>query len=196
MSLIWLTIAAYLYGAIPFAYLATYVLKRKAITEEGTGNVGVINAFRVGGKGAGMVTVVGEVSKAMIAIGLAERFFPHQFYVKLLFVFASFVGTNFSIFLRGRGGRGSTLFIFSMVLLSFPAFLILILIAILGLLYALSKKNARLKRLWFWFIPGVIFLVERDWGFALFGLLVTLVIFLKGRLSQDDYVYYGYVQER
>jgi hypothetical protein len=37
--------------------------------------------------------------------------------------------------------------------------------------------------------------VEQHLGFALFGLLVSLLIFVKGRVSQPDTVYYGYVPE-
>ncbi len=191
-TLILWTLVIYLYGAVPFAYLAIYLLKRQHITEEGTGNVSVINAFHVGGIPATLVAVVGEISKSVIAIRLAEHVFPGQFYVKLVFVLAAFVGANFSVFLGGRGGRGSTLLFWSVAQLSIPVFLVLI--AISGLLLALSRKDVRLKRMWPWFIPGVILLVERDWRFGLFGLLVSLLVLVKGRRSRDDYLYYGYVR--
>ena len=55
---------SYLYGSIPFGYIATYIIKGKKLTEEGTGNVGVTNTFKVGGTGAGIVTILGEISKA------------------------------------------------------------------------------------------------------------------------------------
>jgi glycerol-3-phosphate acyltransferase PlsY len=186
-----LVVAAYLYGSIPFAYLATYMLRGKAITREGTGNVGVINTFRVGGNWAVAITLAGEISKSLVALGLAEFFYPEYVYVKLLLVLAAFVGTNFSIFLRGRGGRGSTMLMWSLALLSLPAFLILI--GLMLLFFGLSRFAVRLKSLWSWFMPVVFWLVTGDWGFVLFGLVVTVVIIINGRRRQDDLVYYGYV---
>jgi glycerol-3-phosphate acyltransferase PlsY len=193
LNLVLLSIGLYLYGAVPFAYLATYVLAHKEITESGTGNAGVMNAFRVGGTPAGIITIAGEVSKGVLPILVAELLLPGQLYPKLLFALAAFVGTNFSIFLGGGGGRGSTLLMWSMALLSYRVFLPLIVIS--GLLFAFCREDDRLRHLWSWLLPVVILLVERDWGFVGFGVVVALLIFVKGRHSVDDYVYYGYVRQ-
>ena len=40
LGLILVALVAYLYGSIPFAYLATYLTRRRTLTEEGSGNVG------------------------------------------------------------------------------------------------------------------------------------------------------------
>lgn len=192
--LVLLALVAYLYGAIPFAYLATYLLTRKTLTEEGTRNVGVINAFRTGGVAAVVATLMGEVSKSFLCVGLAEFWFPGQDHAKLLAVFSAFVGTNYSIFLRGRGGRGSTMLFWSIALISFYSFLILA--TVTGLCFLLARVDVRLKGMWYWSLPGVLYLVERDWAFLVFGILVALVIFVRGRRSQDDLRHYGYVQDR
>jgi glycerol-3-phosphate acyltransferase PlsY len=194
IALAFFALFAYLYGAVPFAYMATYLFRRKKITEAGTRNVGVINAFRTGGVAAVILTILGEVSKSLFCVGLAELLFPGQDYAKLLAVFAAFVGTNFSIFLRGGGGRGSTMLMWSIALISFPSFLALAVIICLCTLMA--RVNVRLKSLWFWFLPAVLYLVERDWAFLLFGVFVAAVIFFKGRHSQDDLLHYGYVRDR
>lgn len=192
--LVLLALVAYLYGAIPFAYLATYSLRRKSLTEEGTRNVGVINAFRTGGLGTVVLTLLGEISKSLFCVGLAELCLPGQDHAKLLAIFSAFVGTNYSIFLRGRGGRGSTMLMWSIALVSFYSFLILSTVTVLCFL--LARVDVRLKGLWYWFIPVVLYLLERDWAFLIFGILVALVIFVKGRHSQDDLIHYGYVQDR
>ncbi len=187
-------LCAYIYGSLPFAYLATYLVARRSLTQEGTGNVGVINAFRTGGVPAVALTLLGEFSKPPLCVGLAQLIFPGQDAVKLLAVFAAFVGTNFSLFLRGRGGRGSTMLMWSIALISFYSFLILG--AITGLCFLLARIDVRLKSLWFWAIPAVLYLVEREPAFLAFGILVVVVIYLKGRGSQDDLVYYGYVRKK
>lgn len=49
-----------MYGSIPFAIISTYVLKREIICERGTRNVGVADAFMVGGLLVGFLTVLGD----------------------------------------------------------------------------------------------------------------------------------------
>jgi hypothetical protein len=82
----------------------------------------------------------------------------------------------------------------SIAFISLPSFLILI--AIIGVGFFLGRTvDVRFKSLWFWLIPVVLYLVEKDWVFALFGVLVAIVVFVKGRQSHDDLVHYGYVKE-
>jgi glycerol-3-phosphate acyltransferase PlsY len=194
LGLVLVATVAYLYGSIPFAYLATYLTRRRRITEEGTGNVGVVNAYRAGGVFAVVITLLGDFSKVFVSIGIAELLFPGQDYVKLLTIFAAFVGTNFSIFLHGRGGRGSTMLMWSIAFVSLWSCLIIC--AIMGLFYLLSRVDLRLKSMWIWFFPVVLFLVEGDWVYLIFGVLVVIVIFVKGRRSLDDLVFFGYVPKK
>lgn len=194
MRLALLAIASHLYGAVPFADLAIRASKGRSITEEGTGNVGVINSFRVGGVVAVVITLLGEFSKVLVALALADLFFPHQLAPKLVLVFAAFLGTNFPIYLRGRGGRGTTLLMSSTALLSPVSFVVLL--ALSGVFFGLSRVAIWLKSLWFWFMTPVILIVERDWAFALFALLATLVTFIHGLRSRDDLIFHGYVRER
>jgi glycerol-3-phosphate acyltransferase PlsY len=194
LGLVLVAVVAYLYGSIPFASLATYLTRRKTLTEEGTGNVGIINAFRTGGAPAVVLTLLGDLTKVLVSVGLAEILFPGQDYVKLLGILAGFVGTNFSIFLRGRGGRGSTMLMWSIALVSLWSCLLIC--AIMGLCFLLARVDVRLKSLWIGFLPVVLFLVERDWAFLIFGLLVVIVIYVKGRRSLDDLVYFGYVPDK
>jgi glycerol-3-phosphate acyltransferase PlsY len=189
-----LGLITYLYGAIPFASLATILFGQKNLAKEGTGNIGVINAFRTGGVPAVLLTLLGEVSKALVAVGLAELFFPGSDNAKLLAVFAAFLGTNFSVFMRGRGGRGSTMLMWSIALVSLYSFLILG--AITGACFLLGRVDLRLKSLWFWAIAPTLYLVERELSFLIFGILVTAIIYLKGRHSIDDFVHYGYLREK
>lgn len=193
LGLIFLTLIAYLYGSIPFAYLATYLFARQRLTQVGTGNAGVVSSFRTGGVPAVVLTLVGEISKAPVSVGLAALLYPGQETVKLLSILAAFVGTNFSLFLKGRGGRGSTMLMWSIALVSFPSFLILG--AITGLCFLLARVDVRLKSLWYWTIPAVLYAVEESLVYLVFGLLVTALIYFKSQRSQDDFVYYGYVPD-
>jgi glycerol-3-phosphate acyltransferase PlsY len=191
MRLVLVLVLVYLYGAVPFAYVTILLLKRQDITKLGTGNVSVINAFHAGGIPATLVTVLGEISKSVVAIRLAEALIPGELYCKLWFVAVALVGSNYSVFLRGRGGKGSTMLFWSLAQLSFPVFLVMI--GVCCLLLVLARKGLKAKHLWPWLLPGAILIVERNWGFAVFGCLVSVLVRLKARSSEDDYQSYGYV---
>jgi acyl-phosphate glycerol 3-phosphate acyltransferase len=194
MNIIFWSIIAYLYGALPYAYIATYLLKRKKLTEEGTGNIGVTSAFKVGGTVAGVITVCGEISKALVPIGIAHYLFGGSLTVTLLFVLLALIGTSFSIFLKGRGGKGSTIAWNSLLILSPYSFFILLLLWMT--LFKLSKGNLLIKKIPLLFIPPVIYLVERDWVFTLFGLLAGMLLYLNNYRRKDDFAYYKVFQQK
>jgi len=185
---------AYLYGAIPYAYLATYLIKGKRLSKEGTGNIGVTNAFKIGGTAAGLVTVGGEISKALVPIGIGRYFFAGTLSVTLLFVFLALVGTSFSIFLKGKGGKGSTAAWNSLLILSPHSFFILLLLW--TAFFKLSKGNLVIKKIPLLFILPVIYLVERDWVFTLFGLLAGMLLYLNNYRRKDDFAYYKIFQRK
>jgi glycerol-3-phosphate acyltransferase PlsY len=189
MKIVLLSIASYLYGAIPFAYLATRLLTGKKLTEEGTGNIGVTNAYKVGGTGVFIITLLGEISKAALPIFAARTVFGEDLFCMLLAAFSALVGTSFSVFLRGRGGRGSTAALWIILILSPLAGIILL--AIAGSLAVLARANIMIKKLLLICIPCVIYLVEQDPVFTAFGIFTSLLFLLTGYVRKDDYTYYN-----
>jgi len=185
---------AYLYGSIPFGYIATSILTGEKLTEKGTGNVGVTNAFKVGGTAAGIITVAGEISKAVVPIYTARWLFPDNLFTVLLLVFNSLAGTCFSVFLKGKGGKGSTAALWSVLLLSPWSFLLLVVTA--GILSLLARITIQVKKLQILFIPCVIHLVERDVLFTGFGLLTSLLFAYNIYYRKDDFAYYNVFQQK
>jgi hypothetical protein len=53
-----------------------------------------------------------------------------------------------------------------------------------------------IKKIPLLFIPPVIYLVERDWVFTLFGLLAGLLLFLNNFGRKDDFAYYKVFQRK
>jgi glycerol-3-phosphate acyltransferase PlsY len=189
MDILISAIISYLYGSIPFAYIATYLFKKKNLIKEGTGNIGVTNAFKVGGYPAGVITVLGETSKAVLPILVARRLFAGDLTITLLFVYLSLVGTSFSVFLKGKGGKGSTVAIWSLLILS--PYALFTLMGLWVVIIKISRGNILIKKIPLLLIPPVIFYFERDWLFALFGLLTSLLFYLNSYKRKDDFVYYG-----
>lgn len=194
MGIVICAVFSYVYGAIPYAYIATYLLKHKKLTEEGTGNVGVTNAYKVGGVGAVLITISGEISKALVPIYIAKTFFAGTLFVTLLLVFCSLVGTSFSVFLKGRGGKGSTVAFWSILVLSPYSFLILL--STWLTLSLCARNNLLLKKIQLLCIPCAIFIVERDVLFTAFGVLTSLLFYLNNYARKDDFAYYNIFQQR
>lgn len=189
IEIIFFSLLSYLYGALPYAYLATYLIKRKNLGEEGTGNIGVTNAFKVGGTAVGIITVLGEISKAFVPIFIAHRLFPGNLNLTLLFVYCALIGTSFSIFLKGKGSKATTVGLWSMLILSPYALLTLLLLG--GFTLKIAGNNVLIKKIPFLFIPLVIFLFEQNLIFTLFGFLTTILFFLNSFKRKDDFVHYG-----
>jgi glycerol-3-phosphate acyltransferase PlsY len=181
-------IACYLYGAIPFGYVFTYLASGKRIYEGGSQNVGVANAFHTGGIVAGLLTVFGEVSKVIVPAGSAMYLFPHNTTVMLVFILSSFMGTNFSVFLKGKGGLGATIELWT--LLFFSPYSAITLGAVFLIAYRVTKDTYYTVMITQAFLPVVLFIFERSVAWASFGAVILMVFLLKYRRSRDDFAYW------
>ncbi len=97
-------VAAYLLGAIPFAQVMARI-NGVDLREVGTGNVGAGNLTRSVGIGWGITAGVLDGLKGLVPVWLALSFGLGPGAAGLVGV-AAVVGHNWSIFMRGRSGRG------------------------------------------------------------------------------------------
>jgi glycerol-3-phosphate acyltransferase PlsY len=194
MSYLIFALIFYLYGSITFAYLSARLIAKKDLCREGSCNVGVTNAFKTGGIVTGIVTVSCEISKAFFPLIIGKYFFYGSLPATLLFVFCSFLGAMFSVYLKGKGGKGSTVMIWSLLVLS--PFSLITITLIWFTVYKLSKYYPSIKRIWLPCVPVVIYLIEQDVAFALFGLLYSVCWYLKSLKSIDDLAYFSIFQNQ
>ncbi len=111
-----LCLAAYLFGAIPFSYIFPKLIKGVDIREDGTGNVGISNAFVVGGPIAGSFAFVLEHLKPVLTMMFAYLcgwrftggFDLHTGGLWAMLILSVFtkMGHDFPIFLGFKGGKG------------------------------------------------------------------------------------------
>jgi glycerol-3-phosphate acyltransferase PlsY len=110
MHLLFLAISAalaYLIGSIPVAYIFGRLLKGLDIREHGSGNMGATNAFRVLGRGPGMVVLVLDVIKGIIPVTLIANIFGQGDALSLVIIsVAAVAGHNWTVFLNFKGGKG------------------------------------------------------------------------------------------
>ena len=98
---------AYLVGAIPFGVVVGKLFYHVDVREHGSGNVGTTNVFRVLGKKAGVVVLVCDMLKGYIPAFIAAYFLRETDpWLVIIIAAAPVVGHMYSVFLKGRGGKG------------------------------------------------------------------------------------------
>ncbi|OCC15824.1 Acyl-phosphate:glycerol-3-phosphate O-acyltransferase PlsY [Dissulfuribacter thermophilus] len=105
-SLVFIVIT-YIVGSIPFGLLFSKI-KGIDIRKHGSGNIGATNVARVIGKGWGLFTLLLDFLKGYLPIKLYLLYYaqgPSDPLPGVLGLFAV-CGHCFSIFLKGRGGKG------------------------------------------------------------------------------------------
>lgn len=99
-------VVGYLCGSFPTGYLAARLWRGVDIRKVGSGRTGGTNVLRVAGIGPAVITVLGDVAKAYLAVWLARWLVGTPLASAIAGVAAVF-GHNHSLFLGGTGGAGS-----------------------------------------------------------------------------------------
>ncbi|MBI2849490.1 MAG: glycerol-3-phosphate acyltransferase [Chloroflexi bacterium] len=105
IQFILLTIAAYLFGSIPTAYLVAKWRKGIDIRKYGSGNVGASNVAAIVSKRWSLAVSIFDVGKGALMVWLAQLFglgAAQQVAIGL----AAVAGHNWTVFLNFNGGRG------------------------------------------------------------------------------------------
>ena len=113
MQMLYISIAflvAYLIGGIPSSFIAGK-LKGIDIREHGSGNVGATNALRVLGVKTGVIVMLLDASKGILAISLGS-YIVRYFGIDVTQVtqvglgITAIIGHVFSVYLKFKGGKG------------------------------------------------------------------------------------------
>ena len=135
LSIALLFIAAYLFGSIPVGVLVgrAFGFDPRGV---GSGNIGMTNVTRAGGKGAGAITFAGDLLKGMIPV-LVARMAGLPPAVVAVVGLGAFLGAICSVFLRFEGGKGVSASLGIWLGVSPPP--VLIALAVFALVLALSR---------------------------------------------------------
>ncbi len=99
-----MVVLAYLVGAIPFGLIVGRLFYAIDVRERGSGNTGTTNVFRVLGKKAGIAVFFLDIAKGFVPALAASLVFDP--WAAVFVAAAPVVGHMYSVFLRGRGGKG------------------------------------------------------------------------------------------
>ncbi len=160
MELILVISISYLMGSIPFGLILTKIFLKKDIREIGSKNIGATNVLRTGNKIIGYLTLILDVSKAVIPVLYIKFKFPELIYISSLSVF---IGHVFPVWLKFKGGKGIAAYVGILFSISY----------VLGALFVFS-----------WLI---IFFISKysSLGSMLSSLIIPIFIFLNSSYENE-----------
>ena len=104
-----LVVLGYLIGSLSPSVFLGKLFKGLDVRKQGSGNAGTTNAFRVLGVKLGIAVLLADLLKGVAPVLVARLVLSGEDHAPLVTVFvalACIAGHNYSIFLRGRGGKG------------------------------------------------------------------------------------------
>jgi len=99
-----------LLGSVPFGYILCFLVTRRDIRDEGSGNIGATNVLRTLGPAGGAATLVLDVLKGALPVWYGLHHFNNP-YLVLAAASAAILGHMYSPFLKFRGGKGIATFL-------------------------------------------------------------------------------------
>lgn len=94
----------YLIGSIPFSYLIPKLLSHVDVRKSGSGNTGATNAFRTAGIKSGILSLLGDLLKGWIPTYIGLRIGGYE--LACICGMGAILGHCYSIFMKGKGGKG------------------------------------------------------------------------------------------
>ena len=129
MKLTMLVLISYLFGCFPSAYFLGKIYKNIDIRNHGSGNSGSTNALRVMGTKFGILTLVLDVLKGVLAVLIGRIILGDQ--GGLIAGVVVVLGHDFPIFLKFKGGKGVATSIGVLAILTWKTTLIVVLIGVI-----------------------------------------------------------------
>ncbi len=172
---------SYLVGSVPTGYLIARHLKGIDIRSHGSGNIGATNVWRTLGPGWGLVSLVGDTGKGIVAVLLGRAVGVPG--VELLTAAAALTGHGWSVFLRFQGGK---IIATSLgVLIMLPPVALAVATSVWIVVFALTRYVSLGSIVAASSVPLAFALGGVGWDHVLFGLFLALVALYKHRANID-----------
>ena len=188
--------SGYLIGSIPIAQIIMCIFRKGDLRQIGTGSVTSTAVMIHGGKILGAVSLICEILKTFLCLYIAYRIVDELWAYLLMMVIAS-IGQIWSVWLKGKGGKGQTILVTGFLVLCPIPFIVSILCMIV--IFLITKRFFISNLIWHLIIPPVLLLAiffnpamfglgEHSWGYALTAVIPSSFFFYKNRSANDDIV--------
>ena len=168
-------IASYLMGSIPFGLILTKIFLKKDIRDIGSGNIGATNVLRTGNKLIGYLTLVLDITKAVIPVIYVKINFPELIYIASL---CAFLGHVFPIWLKFKGGKGVATYVG--ILFSIKILLGVVFISCWIITFLLSRYSSLSSIIASLSVP-IYLLIKGNIDTGIFFIIMFVLIFFSHR---------------
>ncbi|WP_445001632.1 glycerol-3-phosphate 1-O-acyltransferase PlsY [Exiguobacterium alkaliphilum] len=177
---IFIVLISYVLGSIPFALIIGKLGYRVDVREHGSGNLGTTNTFRVLGKRAGTLVLLGDMGKGLVAALLPLLFGSDM--SLLLAGIPAIIGHSYPVFAKFKGGK-SVATSAGVLLAAFPWFFLVVVTTfvvtlLVSKMVSLSSMAASVVGLVTVIAYGII---ARDWLPLIVIVPLALFIIIKHR---------------
>jgi len=172
MEYIVIAFVSYLMGSIPFGFVLTKVFLKKDIRDIGSGNIGATNALRTGNKFVGYITLILDISKAVIPVIFVKFNYPDLLFIASL---CAFLGHVFPIWLKFKGGKGVATYVgilFSINIILGAVFVISWLIV-----FVITKYSSLSSIIGTMTVPGYLLITGQNNNIIFFAIMFVLIVF-------------------
>ena len=145
------------------------LLRHEDVRQFGSGNAGLTNTLRCFGKGCGLITLLGDLGKGVLAVFLSQ-FLAHillngsadfYFYGAMAGIFA-IIGHVFPLYYGFKGGKGVLVGVSLFLVLDWRVFIILM--CIFGIILLCSKYVSLSSIIATACCPPITFLMQYFWS--------------------------------
>ena len=115
---VYIAIASYLIGAIPYGLIIGFISRGVDIRKHGSGSTGATNILRTLGLPLAIIVGILDVSKSIIAILIASLFTGGDPLIKAIAAMFVIIGHIWPIYAKFRGGKGILTGVVGLIILS------------------------------------------------------------------------------
>lgn len=130
MKILFIILISYFIGNISTGYILGKVLKNSDIRTMGSGNAGATNALRVYGIGFGILTLLFDCLKGVLAAYIGNKILGYD--GALIASFFVVIGHDFPILMGFKGGKGIATSLGILIYLHYPTAIALVIIFVLA----------------------------------------------------------------
>ncbi|MCI9178159.1 MAG: glycerol-3-phosphate 1-O-acyltransferase PlsY [Clostridia bacterium] len=182
---------AYLIGSINFSIILSKKMAGFDIREKGSGNAGTTNMLRSVGKKAAIVTLICDVLKGVVAIGIALlagviiKNLDNSLLVQIAGVLV-IIGHTFPVFFKFKGGKGIATSLGVLLMINWQIGLIclvfaLILMALTRMVSVGSIAAAILFPVLVLFIGQNYIVASSNWSYLIFSIIIAVLVIFNHR---------------